>query len=458
MDLNLKRGPVSGICASGSSQRERKEEDRTAQFEHGPTLTGTLVDDHGGGRTSGQIHKTGGTAWRNRLSHQDRKSRRSRQQQPKACATRRTREANPALGVDIGVEKVIDRYLSTVVLPGWSARATIEKNFGGLMRATIVILLPLVCASLPAWGQDNTAIVLPAPPARPQAFAPQVPATPVLAPLRLEWPAWLELPGAPPASQRTNPPGRIGRWAEETCPGDVMGKPSQGCLKRVYQCSNNLKEVYQFFEGLLYQHGYTTENLSKQPYANLQLGKSIGDVFASLTMREYPAPQDENYYRQVIVFMRQPQTTTKVEITFMVKGPQEVEGTAGVSGTSGAAASSAPVRPATSRRGDHLSWPPPRGTWSWAIQSVAVHRGSGIGYTSFYYEASTDRSVEEPLSLPAGGTVVGVFPDDCEFSMKSEAGKSFIFRNEAEAKTKPVAPGTWSVYPRGCGGVAVFLR
>lgn len=155
------------------------------------------------------------------------------------------------------------------------------------MRATIVILLLLVCASLSALGQDTTAIVLPGPPPQPQAPSREAPATPVLPPLRLEWPAWLKLPGAPLASQRTNPPGRIGRWAEETCPGDVMEKASLGCLKRVYQCSNNLKEVYQYFEGLLYQHGYTTENLNTQPYANLQLGKSIGHVFASLTMREY---------------------------------------------------------------------------------------------------------------------------------------------------------------------------
>ena len=189
---------------------------------------------------------------------------------------------------------------------GWTARATIEKNFGGLMRATIVILLLLVCASLSALGQDTTAIVLPGPPPQPQAPSREAPATPVLPPLRLEWPAWLKLPGAPLASQRTNPPGRIGRWAEETCPGDVMEKASLGCLKRVYQCSNNLKEVYQYFEGLLYQHGYTTENLNTQPYANLQLGKSIGHVFASLTMREYTTkglPQNNIYYIERVCAM-----------------------------------------------------------------------------------------------------------------------------------------------------------
>jgi len=85
-----------------------------------------------------------------------------------------------------------------------------------------------------------------------------------------------------------------------------MEKASLGCLKRVYQCSNNLKEVYQYFEGLLYQHGYTTENLNTQPYANLQLGKSIGHVFASLTMREYTTkglPQNNIYYIERVCAM-----------------------------------------------------------------------------------------------------------------------------------------------------------
>src|SRR5207249_6743187 len=38
----------SGI--GGTTQREKNEKDRTAQFEHGPRLTGTSVDEHGGGR------------------------------------------------------------------------------------------------------------------------------------------------------------------------------------------------------------------------------------------------------------------------------------------------------------------------------------------------------------------------------------------------------------------------
>jgi len=124
-------------------------------------------------------------------------------------------------------------------------------------------------------------------------------------------------------------------------------------------------------------------------------------------------------------------------------------------------AGTAPPRtaaPAAARTGDHLSFPPPRGTWKWAIQSVAVKRGSGIGYTSFYYEAATGRSVDQALSLPNGATIVGVFPDDCAFSVRDALGNSFGFRNEQEAKAKELSPGTWSLFPEKCGGVALFLK
>jgi hypothetical protein len=66
--------------------------------------------------------------------------------------------------------------------------------------------------------------------------------------------------------------------------------------------------------------------------------------------------------------------------------------------------------------------------------------------------------VEEPLTLPAGAAIVGVFPDDCAFSVRDELGHSFTFRNEDEAKAKRLGPGTWSVYPLKCGGVNVFLK
>jgi hypothetical protein len=112
----------------------------------------------------------------------------------------------------------------------------------------------------------------------------------------------------------------------------------------------------------------------------------------------------------------------------------------------------------TDPTGDRLSVHAPANKWSWVIQSVAAPQDSKIKYTSFYYEAATDRTVEKPLTVPTGVAVVGVFPDDCTFSVSNELGKSFTFRNEAEAKAKGLGPGTWSVTPLNCGGVAVFLK
>lgn len=91
------------------------------------------------------------------------------------------------------------------------------------------------------------------------------------------------------------------------------------------------------------------------------------------------------------------------------------------------------------------------------MQSVATHKGAEIKYVSFYYESSTDRSVDEPLTLSAGAAIIGVFPDDCAFSMRDASGETLSFQNEGEAKNKRLGPGTWSLYPRGGGGVAVFL-
>jgi hypothetical protein len=50
-----------------------------------------------------------------------------------------------------------------------------------------------------------------------------------------------------------------------------------------------------------------------------------------------------------------------------------------------------------------IGLPPARGAYSWVIQSVAAGVKGGKKYSSFYYEVATGRSVEEPLSLPAGG-------------------------------------------------------
>jgi hypothetical protein len=377
----------------------------------------------------------------------------------------------------------------------------------------------------------------------------EAPAPPILPPLPLEWPDWLQVPQARLTSQRTNPPGRIGVGTEDTCPGDVIGQPSQGCLKKVYVSSLKLNDAYEYMSGLLEQYGYSAQPLNAQPNANVGLGKWISGALASLTMREYPEPRQENYYRQLDIFLRQPGArSTTVEVTFLVKGGQ-APGTASLSGVwtfthlrdrfhgtielkqagseitgtwhtatgkneadtaiSGQVegntvrltrmvgdnqnyvltlsadgnrldgfgngwfvnhanlnmqrvpppAPSADVPPpATTATHSGLSFPPPHAAWKWAIQCVAMHRGSEIKYNSFYYEAATDRSVEEPLNLPGGGDIVGVSPNDCGFSARDEAGHSYTFRNEAEAKSKGLGPGTWSVYPMKCGGVAVFVK
>jgi hypothetical protein len=117
------------------------------------------------------------------------------------------------------------------------------------------------------------------------------------------------------------------------------------------------------------------------------------------------------------------------------------------------------VPKATKQRWMGIGLPPERGTYAWVIQPVAIHGGkSSKKYSSFYYEVSTGRSVEEPLSLPAGGQIVGVFPDDCMFSAQDHAGHSFTFRNENEAQAHALGSGAWSVYPLKCGGIEVYVK
>ena len=152
-----------------------------------------------------------------------------------------------------------------------------------------------------------------------------------LSPLRMEWPAWLELPGGRVVSQRSSPRGRIATWSVETCPGDVIGKPSQGCLKRVYESPRSLMDAYGYFESLLEQHGYSTEIPGQQARPDSPLSKSIADDVASLTLREYPAPEHDDYYRQIDVFIRPSQAKTRVEITFQVNNGAGAEAKSDVS-------------------------------------------------------------------------------------------------------------------------------
>lgn len=132
----------------------------------------------------------------------------------------------------------------------------------------------------------------------------------------------------------------------------------------------------------------------------------------------------------------------------------------------GSTPSRGPARPlsnvlpkATKQKWMGIGLPPQRGTYRWIIQSVATHGSkSGKKYSSFYYESSSGRSVEEPLSLPGGGEIVGVFPDDCTFAVQDQLGHSVTFRNEDEAKAHGLGPGIWSVYPLRCGGIAVYVK
>ncbi len=289
----------------------------------------------------------------------------------------------------------------------------------------------------------------------PRAPEPSTPADRSFVPLLLEWPGWLEVPGGRLISKRTNAPGRIGKWSVETCPGDVIGKPSQGCLARVYQSSRPLRELYEYFDGLLSQYGYTTQNASRKPYANLELGKFIAEPFAQLKMREYPVQGEETYYQQIVIFMRQPQSpTTKVEITFMVKnGSSRAPVAMKVASTppQQASSSSAP-----------LAWyevtPRSKDEWKWAIQSVATRSGAGVKYTNYYYEQATNRIVDERLPLPNGGVIVHAFPVDCAFYIEDDRGNRTKFASAQEAKGKAVSPGNWTVYPIKVSGVVVYFK
>jgi hypothetical protein len=164
---------------------------------------------------------------------------------------------------------------------------------------------------------------------------PEPPPKDLLPELRLEWPLWLGIEGAQPLSQRTNPRGRVGKAAAETCPGDVLGKPSRGCLQRVFESSSTIRDVFGYFESVLENHGYTAESPGRDAYANPVLWKKIAEVNSSMRMREYPAPREPEYYRQIDVVLRQPLASgnTKAEITFLVHNPQGVEPRINVSGT-----------------------------------------------------------------------------------------------------------------------------
>ena len=94
----------------------------------------------------------------------------------------------------------------------------------------------------------------------------------------------------------------------------------------------------------------------------------------------------------------------------------------------------------------------------WIMQSVIVRGSNPRKYTAAYYEAPTDRTIERPLDLPNGASIVDAVPDDCEFFLQDQAGHSITYKKAAEAKGQRLAPGSWSLYPVKCSGVDIYLH
>jgi hypothetical protein len=99
-----------------------------------------------------------------------------------------------------------------------------------------------------------------------------------------------------------------------------------------------------------------------------------------------------------------------------------------------------------------------RAPYIWIMQSAIVRGSNPRKYSAIYFEAPTDRSVETPLTLPAGATIVDVFPDNCTFSLQNQDSHVLTFNQKEEALGKRLAPGTWLVYPMKCGGIDIFLH
>jgi hypothetical protein len=96
--------------------------------------------------------------------------------------------------------------------------------------------------------------------------------------------------------------------------------------------------------------------------------------------------------------------------------------------------------------------------YTWILQSVIVSGSKPPRYNAFFYEAPTDATALQPLNLPAAATIVDVAPKDCVFTVQDQAGHSFTFNKEGEAKGRILNPGAWSVYPVKCSGIDVYLR
>jgi hypothetical protein len=148
-----------------------------------------------------------------------------------------------------------------------------------------------------------------------------------------------------------------------------------------------------------------------------------------------------------VVRIREDDGVSKVKVSYALTADK----TAGL-----VLASSQPPSPSSGRR-QPLS-PYARVPYTWILQSVVVRGSKPTQYTASYYEAPTDGTALQPLLLPAGASIVDVVPQDCAFSVQDQAGHSFTFNQEGEAKGRILSPGAWSVYPMKCSGVDVFLR
>jgi hypothetical protein len=164
-----------------------------------------------------------------------------------------------------------------------------------------------------------------------------------------------------------------------------------------------------------------------------------------------------------VVRLREEDGVTKVKVSYAVTADPPASAPPVPSPVP--AAASALAQPAVPQQAVPISGakraplsPLARAPYTWILQSSIVRGSNPTKYNLMYYEAPTDRSVIEPIPLPAGAAIVDVLPDDCLFSMQDQAGHSFTFKKGEEAKAKGLAPGTWSLYPMKCSGVSVFLR
>jgi hypothetical protein len=156
-----------------------------------------------------------------------------------------------------------------------------------------------------------------------------------------------------------------------------------------------------------------------------------------------------------VVRIREAEDVSRVKVTYSVAQDKPAGQSPAIPRSQTAVPQqSAPISPA--RRAPTSPWA--RAPYTWIMQSVLLPGSRPPKYSALYYEAPTDATVEKPLPLPAGATIVDVFSDTCMFSLQDQAGHSVTFKSPAEARGQVLAPGTWSVYPIKCSGVAVFLR